>query len=44
VIDELYAAVVQGARPTHDGAWAKGTLEICLAILKSNDTQSDIEL
>lgn len=44
VIDELYAAVVEGQRPTHDGVWAKGTLEICLAILKSSEARSDIEL
>ncbi|MEJ0073902.1 MAG: Gfo/Idh/MocA family oxidoreductase [Alphaproteobacteria bacterium] len=35
VIDELYAAVVDGKPPLHDGAWAMATLEVCLAMLQS---------
>jgi phthalate 4,5-cis-dihydrodiol dehydrogenase len=35
VIDELYAAVVHGASPLHDGPWAAATLEVLLAILRS---------
>jgi phthalate 4,5-cis-dihydrodiol dehydrogenase len=35
VIDELYAAVAQGAAPQHDGAWGLATLEACLAMLQS---------
>jgi phthalate 4,5-cis-dihydrodiol dehydrogenase len=35
VIDELYAAVVEGRAPLHDGAWATATLEVCLAMLHS---------
>ena len=35
VIDELYAAVVEGCTPLHDGAWATATLEVCLAMLRS---------
>ena len=35
VIDELYAAVVDGRPPLHDGAWAMATLEVCLAMLQS---------
>ncbi len=35
VIDELYAAVVEGRAPRHDGAWAMGTLQVCLALLRS---------
>lgn len=35
VIDELYAAVVEGRPPLHDGAWAMATLEVCLAMLQS---------
>ena len=35
VIDELYAAVVEGRTPLHDGAWATATLEVCLAMLRS---------
>ncbi|GAB3626209.1 Putative 4,5-dihydroxyphthalate dehydrogenase [Pandoraea terrae] len=44
VIDELYGAVVDGQVPLHDGEWAKGTLEICLAILKSNEAGADVML
>jgi phthalate 4,5-cis-dihydrodiol dehydrogenase len=44
VIDELYGAVVDGRRPLHDGEWAKGTLEICIAILKSSETGADVTL
>ncbi|MGB9368711.1 MAG: Gfo/Idh/MocA family oxidoreductase [Xanthobacteraceae bacterium] len=35
VIDELYAAIVDGKPPLHDGAWAMSTLEVCLAMLQS---------
>lgn len=35
VIDELYAAVVDGRPPLHSGAWSLATLEVCLAILQS---------
>lgn len=35
VIDEAYAAVVDGTPPLHDGAWSRATLEVCLAILES---------
>ncbi|SDC46391.1 Gfo/Idh/MocA family protein [Paraburkholderia lycopersici] len=44
VIDELYGAVVDGRQPLHDGEWAKGTLEICLAILESSETGADVAL
>jgi phthalate 4,5-cis-dihydrodiol dehydrogenase len=44
VIDELYAAVVEGQAPMHDGRWAKGTLEICMAMLKSSETGADVLL
>src|SRR5260370_1732344 len=35
VIDELYAAVVEGKPPLHDGEWALATTEACPAILQS---------
>ena len=35
VIDELYDAVVNGKPPTHNGEWARATLEVCLAVLKA---------
>jgi len=44
VIDELYAAVVEGKPPLHDGAWAAATLEICLAILRSGREAKEIRL
>jgi phthalate 4,5-cis-dihydrodiol dehydrogenase len=44
VIDEVYDAVVKGVRPKHDGAWAMATLEICLAMLRSNRDGCEIEL
>lgn len=44
VIDELYAAVVAGTRPVHDGQWAKKTLEICVAMLQSSEQKKDVEL
>ena len=36
VVDELYAAIVQGRAPLHDGAWARASTEVCLAILESS--------
>jgi phthalate 4,5-cis-dihydrodiol dehydrogenase len=44
VIDELYAAVVDGKPPLHDGAWAMATLEVCLAMLDSAREHRDIVL
>jgi phthalate 4,5-cis-dihydrodiol dehydrogenase len=44
VIDELYAAVVNGNQPLHDGAWAMATLEVCLAMLRSAREGRDIAL
>ena len=44
VIDELYDAVILGQPPLHDGEWAKGTLEICIAILKSSEMGMDVLL
>lgn len=35
VIDELYAAVVDGRPPVHDGRWGLATMEVCFAILQS---------
>jgi phthalate 4,5-cis-dihydrodiol dehydrogenase len=44
VIDELYAAVVEGRAPLHDGEWAMATLQVCLAILDSARTGKEIRL
>jgi phthalate 4,5-cis-dihydrodiol dehydrogenase len=43
VIDELYDAVVEGISPRHDGQWAMGTLEVCLAVLRSSRESREIE-
>ncbi|SAK79116.1 Gfo/Idh/MocA family protein [Caballeronia ptereochthonis] len=42
VIDELIAAVHGDIAPLHDGVWARGTLEICLAMLRSSAEQRDV--
>ena len=44
VIDELYAAVVEGKPPLHDAEWALATTEACLAILQSAKEQKEIAL
>ena len=44
VIDELYAAVVEGRSPLHDGAWAMATLEVCLAMFRSAREGRDVTL
>jgi phthalate 4,5-cis-dihydrodiol dehydrogenase len=44
VIDELYAAVIDGKPPLHDGEWALATTEGCLAILQSAKEQREIPL
>jgi phthalate 4,5-cis-dihydrodiol dehydrogenase len=44
VIDEFYAAVVDGTPPLHDGEWSRATLEVCLAIRDSSQDQAEIML
>lgn len=44
VIDELRAAVVEGAAPIHDGAWGMATLEVCGAILQSAAEDREVVL
>jgi phthalate 4,5-cis-dihydrodiol dehydrogenase len=44
VIDELCDVVVDGRPPLHDGAWAMGTLEVCLALLQSSRDNRDMLL
>ena len=44
VIDELYAAVVDGVAPLHDARWGRATLEACLAILRSAAEGREIAL
>jgi phthalate 4,5-cis-dihydrodiol dehydrogenase len=44
VIDELYAAVVEGKPPLHDGEWGTATMEVCLAILRSAKDGKEVAL
>ncbi len=44
VIDELYGALTLGKPPLHNGAWAMGTLEVCLAIIESARTGMQVSL
>jgi phthalate 4,5-cis-dihydrodiol dehydrogenase len=44
VIDELHAAIVDGKPALHDGRWARATLEVCLAMLRSAREQRDVIL
>ncbi|MGH7091352.1 MAG: hypothetical protein ACREFQ_20870 [Stellaceae bacterium] len=44
VIDELYAAAREGAKPIHSAAWGLATLEVCRAILRSAADGREIAL
>lgn len=44
VMDELYAAVVDGIAPAHSGAWGLASLEVCLAILQSAMENRTVDL
>lgn len=44
VLDELCDAVLLGKPGTHDGEWGRATLEVCLAMLRSSQDSSEIEL
>ena len=44
VIDEAYAAVIEGVPPLHDGEWSLATLEVCLAILESAASGREVML
>ncbi|MES1978931.1 MAG: Gfo/Idh/MocA family oxidoreductase [Pseudomonadota bacterium] len=44
VMDELYAAVIEGKPPLHSGEWARATTEVCLAILASARGEALIHL
>lgn len=44
VIEELCAAVLGGADPTHSGEWGLATLEACLALLQSSQQKREIAL
>ncbi len=44
LIDELYAAAVEGKAPRHDGRWGLATVEVCLAMLRSAREGKEIPL
>ena len=44
VIDELWAAVVDGRPPIHDGAWGTENLAVCLAILRSAAERREVAI
>jgi phthalate 4,5-cis-dihydrodiol dehydrogenase len=44
ILRELYAAVVAGVAPIHDGRWGKANLEVCLAVLESSRERKEIYL
>lgn len=44
VIDEVWAALREGASVRHDGAWARATTEACIALLTSARDDCDVAL
>ncbi|MFM9971860.1 MAG: Gfo/Idh/MocA family protein [Burkholderiales bacterium] len=44
VIDELVGAIFEGRAPLHSGEWALGTIEVCLAMLRSARTGGEVKL
>lgn len=44
VLDELYQAIVHQIAPAHDGRFARGTLEVCLAIQASSRGGREVTL
>ena len=43
-LDELYNSVFHGAPLWHNGRWGMATLEVCLAIVESARTRSEVRL
>src|SRR5690606_38567054 len=44
VMDELYAAVVEGRPPAHSGAWGLASLEVCHGILTSAAERREVRM
>jgi phthalate 4,5-cis-dihydrodiol dehydrogenase len=44
VMDELYAAVVEGRAPAHSGAWGLASLEVCHGLLRSAAERREIPM
>jgi phthalate 4,5-cis-dihydrodiol dehydrogenase len=43
-LDELYNSIFHGAPLWHDGRWGMATLEVCLAMVESAQTRSEVRL
>ncbi len=43
-LDELYNSIFYGAPLWHDGRWGMATLEVCLAMVESARTRSEVRL
>ena len=44
VIDEVYAALLDGRAPLHGGEWGMATMEVCAALLESAKQGREIAL
>lgn len=44
VIDELWSVAREGRAPVHGGAWSRATMEVCLAILQSQQQRAPVAL
>lgn len=44
VLDEAFESIRLGNKPIHDGEFARGTLEVCLTILRSSRERREIAL
>jgi phthalate 4,5-cis-dihydrodiol dehydrogenase len=44
LVEEFYQAVVNGVMPLHDGKFARGTVDVTLAILKSSQERREVFL
>lgn len=44
VVDELWSVAREGQAPVHGGAWSRATMEVCLAILQSQQQRAPVVL
>jgi phthalate 4,5-cis-dihydrodiol dehydrogenase len=44
LLDEFCACILDGRPPVHDGAFARATLQACLAMLHSSETRREVAL
>jgi hypothetical protein len=43
-LKEFFTAIRDDKTPAHDGRWAQATLEVCLGILESSASGSEVHL